>query len=222
VISAMLTPSQPHSTLPLDASCGTRTFTRFDGIAKPIDPLRAAMLFTPTTSPAMLTSGPPEFPGLMAASVWMKSNPGRGDAERRALAADDPEAHRLLETEGVTQREHELADADAVGVREAQRRQVLDAIDLDQREIHAIVTSNHLAAEPAPVREPHLDPVGCFHDVGVGDDQSLGRDDEARSARPPRLARRLGVVLVLRGRSDARGRARAPASSDRRDPRAGH
>ena len=75
VSSAMLTPSQPHSTLPFDASCGTRTLMRFDGIAKPIEPLRAAMLFTPTTSPAMFTSGPPEFPGLIAASVWMKSNP---------------------------------------------------------------------------------------------------------------------------------------------------
>ena len=27
----------------------------------------------PITSPRMLTSGPPEFPGLIAASVWMKS-----------------------------------------------------------------------------------------------------------------------------------------------------
>ena len=28
---------------------------------------------TPTTSPARLSSGPPELPGLMAASVWMRS-----------------------------------------------------------------------------------------------------------------------------------------------------
>ena len=34
------------------------------------------MLLTPMTSPAMLTKGPPELPGLIAASVWMKSNPG--------------------------------------------------------------------------------------------------------------------------------------------------
>ena len=30
-------------------------------------------LFTPITSPAALTSGPPEFPGLIAASVWIMS-----------------------------------------------------------------------------------------------------------------------------------------------------
>ena len=28
--------------------------------------------FTPTTSPSRLNSGPPELPGLMATSVWMK------------------------------------------------------------------------------------------------------------------------------------------------------
>src|SRR2546427_227605 len=99
VISAMDTPSQPHSTRPFAASCGTSCLTRFDGIAKPIEMVRAAMLLTPTTSPAMFTSGPPEFPGLIAASVWMKSKPGaaivRGAPLRAARARggvrqDDP------------------------------------------------------------------------------------------------------------------------------------
>src|SRR5438552_935552 len=76
VTSAMDTPSQPQSTLPFAASCGMICLTRFAGIAKPIEPLRAAMLLTPITSPAVFTSGPPEFPGLIAASVWMKSKPG--------------------------------------------------------------------------------------------------------------------------------------------------
>ena len=43
-------------------------------IAKPMFwllPARAVLM--PTTSPAALTSGPPEFPGLMAASVWSMS-----------------------------------------------------------------------------------------------------------------------------------------------------
>src|ERR671938_334025 len=31
----------------------------------------ATAVLMPTTSPAELTSGPPEFPGLMAASVWI-------------------------------------------------------------------------------------------------------------------------------------------------------
>jgi hypothetical protein len=50
----------------------------------------------PMTSPRTLTSGPPEFPGLIAASVWMKSWmlpwPARGSPARaRPLALTMPE-----------------------------------------------------------------------------------------------------------------------------------
>ena len=52
--------------------------TRFDGTEKPIptEPPVGEMIavFTPTTSPPRLNSGPPELPRLMAASVWMKSS----------------------------------------------------------------------------------------------------------------------------------------------------
>jgi hypothetical protein len=44
-------------------------------MAKPTpldEPEREMMkVFTPIRSPSMSTSGPPELPGLMAASVWM-------------------------------------------------------------------------------------------------------------------------------------------------------
>ncbi len=48
------------------------------GMAKPMPidppvPLRMAVLM-PISSPRMLTSAPPELPGLIAASVWMKSS----------------------------------------------------------------------------------------------------------------------------------------------------
>ena len=53
----------------------TRT-ARLDGKAKPtpaLTPFRLMMaVLMPITSPAKLTSGPPELPRLMAASVWMK------------------------------------------------------------------------------------------------------------------------------------------------------
>ncbi len=49
---------------------------RLIGMANPIEPLRAAIVLTPTTFPPMSTRGPPELPGFTAASVWMKSNPG--------------------------------------------------------------------------------------------------------------------------------------------------
>ena len=69
VTSAIATPSHPQSTRPFEASCGSSILTRFEGIAKPIEPFCAAMLLTPTTWPDMFTSGPPELPGLIAASV---------------------------------------------------------------------------------------------------------------------------------------------------------
>jgi hypothetical protein len=34
-------------------------------------------VFTPITSPSALTSGPPEFPRLIAASVWIMSRKTR-------------------------------------------------------------------------------------------------------------------------------------------------
>ena len=34
----------------------------------------AIAVLIPTSSPLRLTSAPPELPGLMAASVWMKSS----------------------------------------------------------------------------------------------------------------------------------------------------
>ena len=45
------------------------------GIAKPMPcaPPPMIAVATPTMSPSMLTSGPPELPGLIEASVWMKS-----------------------------------------------------------------------------------------------------------------------------------------------------
>ncbi len=51
------------------------------GMAKPMPelcsaPLEAIMVLMPMTSPRELSSGPPELPGLMAASVWMASSMG--------------------------------------------------------------------------------------------------------------------------------------------------
>ncbi len=52
----------------------------FDGMAKPMPELirsvpqrTATCPLIPTSSPAMLISGPPELPGLIAASVWIAS-----------------------------------------------------------------------------------------------------------------------------------------------------
>ena len=49
--------------------------TSSTGIAKPMPALAplglAIWVLTPTSRPALSSSGPPELPGLMAASVWI-------------------------------------------------------------------------------------------------------------------------------------------------------
>ncbi len=74
----MFTPSTPRRTSPYLTSCCITVFIMFDGIAKPMPMLppvreRIAVLM-PTSSPPRLTSAPPELPGLIDASVWMKSS----------------------------------------------------------------------------------------------------------------------------------------------------
>jgi len=45
----------------------------FEGMAKPMPWAKLMMaVLMPMTSPCILNSGPPEFPGLMEASVWRK------------------------------------------------------------------------------------------------------------------------------------------------------
>ena len=55
------------------------------GTAKlmPCTPTIAAVLI-PTTSPALVTSGPPEFPGFSAASVWIRCSISRPVWDRSA------------------------------------------------------------------------------------------------------------------------------------------
>ena len=65
--------------LPIDLlrSAGSSCSILFDGMAKPMfwacevpSALAATAVFMPMTCPELSTSGPPELPGLMAASVW--------------------------------------------------------------------------------------------------------------------------------------------------------
>ncbi len=53
----------------------TIRFTRSMGTENPMPSARARMaVLIPMSWPLMFSRGPPELPGLMAASVWMKSD----------------------------------------------------------------------------------------------------------------------------------------------------
>ncbi len=74
---ARSTPSAPRVTRPWAISSFMIHRARLIGMLNPTPslppPLDAIELLIPITSPFMLTSGPPELPGLIAASVWRKS-----------------------------------------------------------------------------------------------------------------------------------------------------
>ena len=76
VIGAVVTPMYACSILPLDSSRGTTCFAVLIGMANPMpteplpDPPVSICALIPITRPRESTSGPPELPGLIDASVW--------------------------------------------------------------------------------------------------------------------------------------------------------
>ena len=78
VTACSLAPSQGRFTaLPPPLAEATTTRTMLAGMAKPMPcepPEREKIaVLMPTSRPLRSTSAPPELPGLMAASVWMKN-----------------------------------------------------------------------------------------------------------------------------------------------------
>jgi len=68
-------PSQEYSTRPFSINSGTTRCTVLAGTAKPTPwnwPVSVRMaVLTPITVPWESSSGPPELPGLISASIWM-------------------------------------------------------------------------------------------------------------------------------------------------------
>ncbi len=61
------------------------------GIAKPIPwPVATIAVLMPMTSPRRLTRGPPELPGLIEASVWMKFSYVAMPTSERPVALTTP------------------------------------------------------------------------------------------------------------------------------------
>ncbi len=103
------------------------------------------------------------------------------DAERAALGADHAGGHGLVQVERVADHHHPVADPGAVAVAELQVLEAGAGIDLEQRQVGRRVGALDLRGVVA-VAEMDLDLRGAFDDVIVGDDQAVGRDDEAAAA----------------------------------------
>ena len=169
-------------------------------------PLRAAMLFTPTISPAMFTSGPPELPGFTAASVWMKSKPGAATSSGAPLrltmpkdtVCSSPKGWPSARTNSPTRSRFE-SPSSATGKP--------GRVDLHQGQVHAIVEADHAAGEAAAVGELDLDALGLFHHMRIGHEIAVLANDEAR-ARGPAL---VGIRLARRGHARSGVRIRGAA-----------
>src|SRR5205823_4305302 len=77
-------PRAPRRTRPSLKRDGTTISAVLIGTAKlrPLPPAMIAVL-TPTTRPSPATSGPPEFPGFSAASVWITCSIRRPERDRK-------------------------------------------------------------------------------------------------------------------------------------------
>ena len=135
----------------------------------------------PTTSPWAFTNGPPELPGLMAASVWMNCPGLCGSSAVRIRAvqrAYDAAGDRKPETEGVAEGKHRLSRTQRGGITDRNVWKVR-AVDLDHGQIGERISADQFAGENAPVAERDLDVGGAIHHVVVGNDVTVGRDDNA-------------------------------------------
>ena len=104
----------------------------------PLPPVAICELM-PITRPAASSSGPPELPGLIAASVWMTSSIvkpfGRGDLALER--GDDAGGERAVEAERVADRDHRVADLQRRASRRARSgcSSTSLGVDLQQREV---------------------------------------------------------------------------------------
>src|SRR2546425_12481858 len=80
-------PSQPRTTRPEAISWRMTSWAWLIGIETPIPcPAATIAVLMPITFPSRLRSGPPEFPGLIDASVWMKFSYVATPTRLRAVA----------------------------------------------------------------------------------------------------------------------------------------
>ena len=140
----------------------------------------------PTTSPLRFKRGPPELPGLMAASVWMRlwsiGRPGCSMVRPSALTTPTV-------TVGPPSIQSGLPIATTVSptasVDEAPSRSAGGpALDLEDRQIGKPVGTDHGRPEDAPVGQRHLDLLGAFDHMIVR--QHVPRTVEKEAPSPAR------------------------------------
>ena len=97
-----------------------------------------------------------------------------------ALGRDDSHGHGLAHTKGISDREHDIADAKFLTVSERHRRQ-LRRLNLDHGDVGLGIGTDHFGNELTVVRQRDFQLIGTLHDVIVGKNVAVGGDDDARA-----------------------------------------
>ena len=149
-------------------------------------------MLTPTTCARLVTSGPPELPGLSAASVWIRFSIRRTVRARKRSAerADHAGGHRVLKAKRIADRDHQLARTQRGRIAERRRDQIRRR-DAQNGEIRVRIVTDEVRHEIPAVWQRHADArrlarrsdlvAKAGDDVTVGEDEAVGREDESRS-----------------------------------------
>src|SRR5581483_4412411 len=172
---------QPRVTLPRSMSWAVTRFTMLAGIAKPMPwPVATMAVLMPMTSPRRFSSGPPELPGLMEASVdevLVGRDPDVGAPD----GADDADGDRLIEPERIADGNGPFPHAESVGVAERGDTQLPIRVELDDRQVGLRVGADDASAHLLLGCKPHGDAVGALDHVEVGEHVAALVDDDARA-----------------------------------------
>ena len=179
------TPSHARVKLPVGDELVGNLFRQIDrnGETNSVVACRGSSVLMPMTSPSMLTSGPPLLPGLMLASVWMKSWSimiwSRQDPS--ALGADVTEGDAVVQFERRADGDGKLADPCPGRVSELRRREALRR-DFQDRNIRlGINPFDFDLVVFRSVLEPHHDSVRAFDDMAVREDVAVLADNQSRT-----------------------------------------
>ena len=173
------------------SSRGTTSRTVFDGTAKPMPtlpcelPAVAICELTPMTRPVSSSSGPPELPGLIGASVWMTWSIEKplGALIERPMPETMPSVAVRSRPKGLpmaiavspTWTWRESANCSGLALRGA----LPESIFTTARSLDGIRALD-LAVDAAPVgAELDDDAVGVADDVRVGHERAVAVDEEA-------------------------------------------
>ncbi len=191
------------------------------------EPMVKIAELTPMIRARPSTSGPPELPGLIGASVWIASMYAVG--ESASLPAFTTTGRWRAETmpwvtvpgrpSGDADRHHRLADLGTRGVAHLDRVQRAGRLDLDHRDVIARAPAEQLGRLPPAVGEDHPDGRAVSRsgdDVIVGDDPALGVQHESRSGAPAHLDHHRARQHLLGDRHGVEARAAAGSRRRRR------